>query len=85
MRILAIPGSLRADSFNRRLLAEASDASVTGIHLQLWDGLRDVPPFDEDTEVGPTPDAVRELRQAITGADAVLIATPEYNGSSRGS
>lgn len=81
MRILAIPGSLRAESYNRRLLANMDDASRTGTHLQLWDGLRDVPPYDEDAEAGPTPDGVAELRRAITGADAVLIATPEYNGS----
>ena len=46
-----------------------------------WDGLAAVPPFDEDAETEPAPAAVAELRAAIAGADAVLFATPEYNGS----
>jgi chromate reductase len=51
------------------------------VELVLWEGLRDVPPFDEDLEQGPSPLAVASLRKAIAGADAVLIATPEYNHS----
>ena len=80
MRILGIPGSLRADSLNRRLLEVAADLLPDGVELAVWEGLRDVPPFDEDTEETPSV-AVAGLRSAVASADAVLIATPEYNGS----
>lgn len=81
MRILAIPGSLRAESYNRRLLAVIGAVGRSDLGFDLWGGLREVPPFDEDAEAGPAPGGVVELRRAIAGADAVLIATPEYNGS----
>jgi chromate reductase, NAD(P)H dehydrogenase (quinone) len=52
-----------------------------GAELELFTGLAAVPPFDEDAETGPTPEAVERLRSEIAAADAVLIATPEYNAS----
>lgn len=79
--ILTIAGSLRSNSFNGRLLAEAGNQAPAWIRMTSWEGLRDVPAFDEDLESGPAPEAVAELRAAIEAADAVLIATPEYNGS----
>ncbi|MGH3017284.1 MAG: NADPH-dependent FMN reductase [Gaiellaceae bacterium] len=81
MRILGISGSLRRDSYNTRLLAAAADVLPDGVELVPWDGLAAVPPFDEDAELLPAPAAVADLRAAIAHADAVLIATPEYNGS----
>ena len=51
-----------------------------GAELELWHGFKEVPPFDEDDEPAPAR-IVEKLRAAIAGADAVLIATPEYNGS----
>jgi chromate reductase, NAD(P)H dehydrogenase (quinone) len=81
MRILGISGSLRRDSYHTRLLAAAADALPDDAELTVWTGLREVPPFDEDEEAGPTPAAVADLRAAIADADAVLFATPEYNGS----
>jgi chromate reductase len=81
VRILGISGSLRRDSFNTRLLAAAADRLPDDVELVRWDGLAAVPPFDEDAEAEPAPTAVAELRAAIAGADAVLFATPEYNGS----
>ena len=81
MRILGISGSLRRDSYNTLLLAAAADALPDGVELVRWDGLAAVPPFDEDAEAAPAPAAVADLRAAIAAADAVLIATPEYNGS----
>jgi chromate reductase len=51
------------------------------VELELWDGLKEVPPYDEDDDVSPAPAAVARLRAAIAGADALLIATPEYNSS----
>jgi chromate reductase, NAD(P)H dehydrogenase (quinone) len=81
MRVLGLSGSLREGSHNGALLRAAASALPAGVELEIWDGLRKVPPFDEDAEAGPTPIAVAELRRAIAAADAVLVATPEYNGS----
>ncbi|MDQ4130970.1 MAG: NAD(P)H-dependent oxidoreductase [Actinomycetota bacterium] len=80
VRVLAICGSLRRASFNRKLLGAAHGLLPPGAELVLWDDLKSIPPFDEDDEHAPTA-AVVSLRSAIEGADAVLIASPEYNGS----
>jgi chromate reductase len=80
MRILGIAGSLRRGSHNRRLLRAASALLPSGVELVEWDGLAGLPAFDEDEENSP-PEAVREWFAAIEGADALLIATPEYNAS----
>ena len=81
MRVLAISGSLRRDSQNTMLLRAAAEQLSPGVELVLWDGLRDVPPYDQDDDVEPAPAAVAALRTAVAEADAVLIATPEYNSS----
>ena len=83
MHILGISGSLRAGSHNTRLLQVAAAALPAGVSFQRWDGLRDIPPYEEGIEGPdlPSPAAVVALREAITAADAVLIATPEYNSS----
>jgi chromate reductase len=80
MRILGISGSLRRDSHNSKLLRAAADLLPPGAELEIYDGLKAIPPFDEDDEGSPGT-AVEELRDAIKRADAVLIATPEYNHS----
>jgi chromate reductase len=80
MRILGISGSLRQGSFNRQLLSAADDVLPEGAELELWGGLREVPPYDEDHDQAAPP-AVAELRAALASADAVLFATPEYNSS----
>ena len=80
MRILGIAGSIRRGSHNRRLLRAAGDALPSGADLVAWDGLAWLPAFDEDLETTP-PEAVRELLEEIEAADALLIATPEYNAS----
>ena len=81
MRILAISGSLRRDSHNTRLLLAASAELPEGAELHLFEGLRDVPPYDEDDDREPSPEAVIRLREALADADALLVATPEYNSS----
>ncbi len=81
MRVLGISGSLRRGSSNTRLLRAAAELAPPGVELELWTGLRDVPPYDEDADVHPAPAAVRALREAVADADAVLISTPEYNHS----
>jgi len=80
MRILGISGSLRRGSHNRKLLRAAGTLLPPGVELVEWDGLAGIPAFDEDLENTP-PEPVRELFAAIEGADALLIATPEYNSS----
>ena len=80
MRLLAVSGSLRRNSHNTRLLRAAAQQLPSGVELELFDGLKQIPPFDEDDEATPAPE-VQEWRAAIDAADAVLFATPEYNSS----
>jgi len=80
MRILGISGSLRRGSHNRRLLRAAERELDPGVTFEEWAGLAGLPAFDEDLEASP-PRTVRDLLDAIEGADALLIATPEYNAS----
>ena len=81
MKILGVSGSLRADSHNTALLRCAARHLPEGVELEVWDGLRDVPPYDEDDDLDPAPPAVAAFRAALAGADAVLFSTPEYNSS----
>jgi chromate reductase, NAD(P)H dehydrogenase (quinone) len=81
MTILGISGSLRRESHNTRALRAAADYVGEGVALEVWEGLKAIPPYDEDDDVLAAPAAVAELRSAIAGADAVLFATPEYNAS----
>ena len=80
MRILGISGSLRRGSHNRRLLRAAGALLPPGIELVEWDGLAGLPAYDEDLEPSP-PESVREFLACVEDADALLIATPEYNAS----
>jgi chromate reductase len=80
MRILAVSGSLRESSFNTSLLRAAAEAAPDGIELELWEGIGDLPFYDEDLEAD-VPESARRLREAWEAADAILFATPEYNGS----
>ena len=80
MRVLGISGSLRRDSYNSRLLRAAAGLLPPGAELEVWTGLKAVPPFDEDDEPRPGP-AVDALRAAVGDADALLVSTPEYNHS----
>ena len=81
MKILAISGSVRRDSHNTRLLRHAAERAPAGIEIEVWDGLKSVPPYDEDDDGPIAPRPVAELRKAIADADGLLIATPEYNSS----
>jgi len=80
MRILAVSGSLRESSFNTSLLRAALEAAPDGVELELWDGIGELPLYDEDLE-DDAPVSVQRLRDAWAAADAILFATPEYNGS----
>lgn len=81
MRVLGISGSLRHDSHNSALLRAAAERLPAGAELVSFERLAEIPPYDEDVEMRAVPQSVRELREAIRDADAVLIATPEYNHS----
>ncbi|MFB7360399.1 NADPH-dependent FMN reductase [Streptomyces gardneri] len=79
--VLAISGSIRTDSHNTRLLRAAQKFN-TGQEIEIYEGLRDIPPYDQDLD---TPDrrpaAVNELRRRVMEADGLLISTPEFNYS----
>jgi chromate reductase, NAD(P)H dehydrogenase (quinone) len=80
MRILAVSGSLRHGSFNTSLARAAIEAAPEGVQLELWEGLAELPLYDEELE-HDVPESVRRLREEWAAADAILFATPEYNGS----
>ena len=81
MRILAISGSLRRASHNTALLREAAELAPEGVEVELYEGLDRLPPYNEDDDTDHPPAEVTRLRDAIAEADAVLISTPEYNGT----
>ena len=81
LRILGISGSLRRGSHNTSLLRAAARLLPPGVELEVYDGLRELPPYDSDHDVEPAQPAVARLREAIAGADGLVIATPEYNRS----
>ena len=82
MRVLALGGSLRSGSYSSELLRSAAAAAPDGVDVVLYDGLKEIPPYDADDDVpGEQPVAVGRLRAALAEADAVLVATPEYNHS----
>jgi chromate reductase len=81
MRVLGISASLRRDSHNSALLRAAAERLPVGVELVEYEGLGEIPPYDADLEEAAAPAAVADLREAIRAADAVLVATPEYNHS----
>lgn len=79
----AISGSLRRGSYNTAALRAAAELAPEGVTI-VNEGLADIPIYDEDLKAAGFPAAVIRLQQAIASADAVLIATPEYNFSVSG-
>jgi chromate reductase, NAD(P)H dehydrogenase (quinone) len=86
MKILAISGSLRADSYNTALARAAEELVPAGVEVDLYRGLGLLPLYDQDLDQpgSVVPEAVRDLRERIEAADGVLVVTPEYNGSCPG-
>ena len=80
MRILGISGSVRRGSHNRKLLRAAGSMLPPGVDFVEWDGVGGLPIFDEDLEETP-PNIVQDFLDAVKDADALLVATPEYNAS----
>jgi chromate reductase, NAD(P)H dehydrogenase (quinone) len=81
MRVLAISGSLRSDSNSTALLRALREEAPAGVDVILWDGLKAIPPYDEDDDGPAAPATVTAFRELVREMDAVLIATPEYNSS----
>jgi len=84
MKVLGISGSLRQGSHNTALLRAAQRLAPEGSRLELYDELELIPPYNEDRDGDAAPAAATRLRELVAGADAVLFATPEYNGSTPG-
>ena len=81
MRVLAISGSLRDASNSTALLRALREEAPEGVEVVLWDGLKSMPPYDQDDDVFPAPAAPAAFRELVREADAVFFATPEYNSS----
>jgi len=80
--ILVLVGSLRAGSTNRQLAEAAAQVAPAGVSLSIYEGLADLPFYNEDLDVaGAVPAAAAKLRAAIAHADAILVVTPEHNGT----
>ncbi|KOV36905.1 FMN reductase [Streptomyces sp. XY431] len=81
-KIFAISGSLRADSHNTRLLKAAQKFNPGGQEIEIYEGLREIPPYDLDLDTPELrPAVVEDLRRRVAEADGLLIATPEFNYS----
>jgi chromate reductase len=83
VKVLGVSGSLRADSYNTRLLEAAAAAAPAGVEVEVADPalVAELPLYDQDLEDEGAPASVQRLRDAWAEADAILFATPEYNGS----
>jgi chromate reductase, NAD(P)H dehydrogenase (quinone) len=77
--VCGIAGSLRRGSYNRALLRAAQELAPPDMEIRIFDRMKDIPLFDQDVETESDPEPVQAMKQAIGEADALLIATPEYN------
>jgi chromate reductase len=84
MHILGLCGSLRQDSYNRRLLTSAAQELPDDAEFIVFEDIAKLPPYNEDIDAHDTPVAVRALRRAIAAASGIVITTPEYNASMPG-
>jgi NAD(P)H-dependent FMN reductase len=85
-KVLALVGSLRAASINRQIAELAAELALDGVAVTIFEGLGDLPFYNEEIDDVMNPDApalapVAALRAAAAEADAALVITPEYNGS----
>ena len=77
--ILGLAGSLRRESYNRALLRAAAGLAPPGVTIVIFERLGEIPPYNDDVRLRGLPDPVAALWQAVAAADALLVATPEYN------
>jgi NAD(P)H-dependent FMN reductase len=80
-KVLVLLGSLRAASVNRQLAELAVESAPDGVDVRLYEGLGELPHYNEDIDNEDAPASVVALREAAAGVDATLVVTPEYNGS----
>ena len=80
-RVLALVGSLRSGSVNRKVAETAVAVATDDVDVVIFEGLGDLPFYNEDTDVDGGPAEVQVLRMAAAEADALLLVTPEYNGT----
>lgn len=77
MKVIALSGSLRAASINTALLRAAARLAPQGMQVEVFSGIGELPLFNIDLEAS-VPRPVAELRAAVAGADALIVASPEY-------
>lgn len=81
IELLGISGSLRSGSYNSALLRAASQLAPEGVRIDIYEGLGDIPLYNDDVRLLGEPAGVTRIKQRIAAADGVLICTPEYNNS----
>ncbi len=79
IRVAGVPGSLREGSLNKGLLRAAVELAPAGMEIQIYTRLGNLPPYNDDVFQKGDPEPVADLKTFISGADAILISTPEYN------
>lgn len=79
-KVLGISGSLRTGSYNKAALRAAQKLIPSEVELEIFEGLGEIPPFNQDEENSP-PEVVKEFKEKIKQTDAILFVTPEYNYS----
>ena len=80
-RVLALVGSLRADSLNKKIAEAIKAQAPAGVTVEIAEGLHEIPFYNEELDGENVPAAAAKLRDAVAQADRLLIVTPEYNGS----
>ena len=80
-RVLVLVGSLRADSFNRRIAEAVREHAPAGVEVSIADHLSKLPFYNEDIDGENTPAEVVAFRDQVAAADRILVVTPEYNGT----
>ena len=80
-RVAVLVGSLRAESTNRKVAELLRDRAPEGVELVIADQLGEIPFYEEDLDATATPATAVALRELVAASDAVLVVTPEYNGT----
>jgi NAD(P)H-dependent FMN reductase len=80
-RVVVLLGSLRNDSYNRRIAERLRAEAPAGVSVEIATGLADLPFYNEELDGDDVPAAARALRKQVAAADRVLAVTPEYNGT----
>ncbi|WP_028658982.1 NADPH-dependent FMN reductase [Nocardioides insulae] len=81
IRVLALVGSLRAESVNRKILDAVLADAPAGVAIEIAEGLEHLPFYNEDIDTDDVAPAVRKFRQEVAEADRILFVLPEYNGT----